>query len=97
LTALLILIQIIQLPLFFKLGYTKAKFANILPFVVIMAGFATIMNVSRDTSGKLDWLWGALSAVTSGGVLVPLVVLALAIAICISYFLSIVFYQKREF
>jgi len=93
LSAIFILIQCIQLPIFFKLGYTKAKVFSILPFAVMMAGymaFMTLKNISTGLASFLDKLAGS-------GLIVPLLIALIVVIVFISYGLSVVFYRKREF
>jgi hypothetical protein len=97
LTALLVIIQIVQLPLFFRLGYTKAKFMSIVPFVVVVSGFAAIMSVLRDASGGLAWLSDYLDNIAKGGVGVPLAVIGLVLCIFVSYNMSLKLYRHRDF
>jgi hypothetical protein len=96
-SAIMIVIQVIQLPLYFKMGYTKAKFLSILPFAALFAGFSAFMSVSRDTPGKLAGLWDFLANIAKNGMIAPLAVLALALVIGLSYSLSLMFYKKRDF
>lgn len=95
-SGIMILVQAIQLPIYFKLGYTRAKFLSVVPFAVFMAGYAALMSMEKESSviAKLS--------VTLAGVLnhVPLTavfILLLALAIYSSYCLSLSAYKKREF
>jgi hypothetical protein len=93
------LVQAIQLPIYFKLGYTKAKFLSILPFVILPLMFAVLgeLNLFGDIfsagliSGLLEWLLENIAVATLLGV-------ALWSAIIfVSYLASISFYTKRDF
>ena len=95
LAAIFIIIQAIQLPFFFKMGYTKAKFLSLVPFVAIMTGYMVFMTASKD-NGIVNQIEGFLIRLTSGA-LVGLAVLALFFICFLSYRLSLSFYKKREF
>jgi hypothetical protein len=97
LSGLLILIQTIQLPIFFKLGYTKAKFMSVVPFALFMGCYAAFMSISKE-SGALAQVTSTLTNILSNNALtIILAALLLALAVCVSYNLSLAFYKKREF
>ncbi|MDR3270831.1 MAG: ABC-2 transporter permease [Peptococcaceae bacterium] len=97
LSALLVLIQTIQLPIFFKLGYTKAKFMSVLPFAIFMGCYSAFMRMTKD-SGALVELSAFFERLLNNGILTAfLAILALVLITYISYSLSLSFYQKREF
>lgn len=93
LSALFILIQAIQLPVYFKLGYAKAKVLSILPFAILMAGFAAFSMLKNVTAG----LAGFLDKLFISGAIVPLLIGVMIAAVLLSYGLSVAFYRKREF
>ena len=95
LAAVFIVIQSIQLPFFFKMGYTKAKLFSIVPFVALMAGYMVFMTASKE-NGIINSIESFLERMTNG-VLVGFAVLALLLICYVSYRLSLVFYIKREF
>jgi len=95
LAAVFVVIQAIQLPFFFKMGYAKAKFFSMVPFVAIMAGYMVFMTASKD-SGMMNQIESKLARLTSGA-LTGLAVLALMFICFLSYHLSLSFYKKREF
>jgi hypothetical protein len=95
LAAAFIVIQSIQLPFFFKMGYTKAKFFSIVPFVALTTGYMVFMTASKE-NGIVSRIESVLEDLTSG-LLVVLAVLALLLICYISYKLSLSFYKKREF
>jgi hypothetical protein len=97
LSGVLVLVQAIQLPIFFKLGYTKAKFMSIVPVSMFMAGYAAFMSMAKE-SGVLAELSDSLANVLSHGDLTAVItVLALAFVVYVSYCLSLSAYKKREF
>lgn len=95
LAAVFIVIQALQLPFFFKMGYTKAKFFSLVPFVALMSGYLAFMSASKD-NGFVSRIEEALERLT-GGALIALVVPALFLVCYCSYRLSLLFYKKREF
>jgi hypothetical protein len=86
-------VQIIQLPLFFKLGYAKAKFLSFIPFCAITAGYLVInRNMQAITAAvyKFTEMVSKPFAYTAAAAV-------LLLAVYISYSLSVTFYGKREF
>jgi len=93
-----IVIQAVQLPLYFKFGYSKAKFFIMIPFVAVMAFFAAFtssMGRSRD-SEFFNQIFGFLKTL-SNGLFIVCVVSAVILVVFVSYRLSLSFYKKREF
>ena len=95
LAALFAVVQAIQLPIYFKYSYTRAKFISLAPFAAIMAVFVVLTTVARD-SEIANQVAGFIAGLNNSG-LVVFAVLALAIAMFASYMLSLSFYKKREF
>jgi hypothetical protein len=93
--ALFAVIQVIQLPFFFKFGYTKARFLSIVPFIAIMAGYVTF--TSMRNSGFSGSITEILTNTLGGGSMIALAILILLLMIFASYRLSLSFYSKREF
>ena len=92
--ALVVVIQSIQLPLYFKMGYAKAKFFSMVPYIAIMVSFvafAAISNINRDSptyvANKLEKAFNYA----------PLLAFALIFLVILSYRISLAFYKKREF
>ncbi|MCL2266804.1 MAG: ABC-2 transporter permease [Treponema sp.] len=88
-----ILMQSIQLPVYFKLGYSKAKFLSVLPIAIILAGyfaFTAFFNVESAVSLFFIDLIGS-------GLLIPLSIMILIFIVLSSVCLSMRFYIKREF
>jgi hypothetical protein len=98
--AFFLLVQAIQLPIFFRLGYAKGKFVSIVPFALIMAAVGAVVGL-RDFSGNPAdpaaipsfFLWASRNALT----IQAAVCLAILAAFFASYRLSLVFYKKRDF
>jgi hypothetical protein len=97
LSGLLVLVQTIQLPIFFKLGYTKARFVSIVPFALFMGCYGAFMSLAKN-SGMLIKVSASLAGILNNGALTAaLAALVLALAVYVSYVLSVSFYSKREF
>ena len=90
-------IQAMQLPIYFKLGYAKAKFAAFLPFglvpllVLILSRLSTQMDFGALFSAAVAWISNNL------GIFGIWCALIWAVGIVLSYFVSVRFYLKREF
>jgi len=97
LAAVFIIVQAVQLPIYFKVGYAKAQFINIIPFVLIGIGYFVILNFYGKDSGSGAAINDALSAFFSSKVWGLAILAVLAILVFISYRLSAAFYNKREF
>ncbi len=93
LSTLFLIVQAIQLCLYFKFGYAKARMMAIAPFIAIMAGGLAINSMSNVPDG----LSRLLVRVTEDRLAIPLVAAFLLAVMMISYSLSLTFYQKREF
>ncbi|MCL2060254.1 MAG: ABC-2 transporter permease [Oscillospiraceae bacterium] len=91
------IIQAIQLPLYFKLNYTKAKIVAYMPFIVfplvVFVGSSFLDdNLAYETiMGWMEWMSvNPLTAALAGGAIWLAIIL-------VSYKASVSFYQKREF
>ncbi len=79
----------IQMPLFFKMGYTKAKFWSMVPFIVVMVLVAAPAFVSA--------LYGVVEFMQSNEtVLIISALLASCLIQFFSYLIAIVLYRKRK-
>jgi len=91
------ILQAFQLPIYFALGYAKAKFAAYLPFLgfpLVILGFSRLLKDSgfmKQLSALPEWIAeNPVIAVLFG------VVFWLAM-MTVSYRLSVSFYKKRDF
>jgi len=91
------LLHAIQLPIYFKLGYTKAKFLTYLPFIILplmvvvfSSFFGDIFSLER-ISGLLDWFAANHLATALTGAVIWFGIMA------ISYRVSLSLYEKRDF
>ena len=95
LAAVFIVIQAMQLPLFFRMGYTKARFFSMVPYVALMTSYMVFMTTSKE-NGIASYTEGILTR-SANGVLFGFAVLILFFICFLSYRLSLSFYKKREF
>jgi hypothetical protein len=91
--ALFMAMQAIQLPMYFKLGYAKAKFMSLVPFFALMVGYMALAGFLGGIAGLSD----AFGKIFSGGFAYLAVGAAFLVIVFISYVLSLAFYRKREF
>ena len=91
--ALFMAMQAIQLPLYFKFGYAKAKFISMIPFAALMAGYMAFTGFLGGLSG----LGETLSGVFAGSFAYIAVGAVFLVIVFTSYRLSLAFYKKREF
>lgn len=97
LAAVFILVQAIQLPIFFKFGYSKAKLFTLIPFCAIMVSYFIITGLSKKMLDLQNLIWIG-DFISKNQVIVILAAIALlGILVYISYNLSLMFYKKREF
>jgi hypothetical protein len=97
LAAAFVVIQAIQLPLFFKFGYTKARFFSLVPFMAVMAlSFAlAAWAQAAGSSGTMPEIFTHWA--NNSTLLALLSVVILSLLVFVSYRLSLSFYRKREF
>jgi hypothetical protein len=79
----------IQMPLFFKIGYTKAKVWSLVPFIAVMA-VVVIPSFVSALSGIIGFMQN------NKGVLIVVGVLASCIIQFLSYQTAVVAYRKRR-
>jgi len=90
-------IQAIQLPIYFKLGYTKTKFLAYLPSIVLPVIILAFSNRFRDVfsveqiNGLLGWFASNFMATAFMGAAIWFAIMAS------SYKTSLSFYKKRDF
>jgi hypothetical protein len=91
------LLQAIQLPIYFKLGYSKAKLLAYLPLIGLpfaLMAFNNLMTVYLSS----DSLTSALLWLNENPLLVALIIMVVwALVMLVSYRMSLLFYSKREF
>jgi hypothetical protein len=97
LSVLMIFTQVIQVPIFFKFGYTKAKFITIIPFAGFMAGYAMFLSMAKAGGAAGESSVFLAGIVNNGTMPVFLTVLVLALSVYVSCSLSFLYYKKREF
>lgn len=90
-------LQAVQLPIFFKLGYTRAKFFAYLPFVGLPLAVLIFTNLLKDTitieqvAHILEWFTTNPQIAALFGAIIWLGLMA------ISYQISLSYYNKRDF
>ena len=90
-------IQALQLPIYFKLNYTKAKFIAYMPFIVLPLAVMVGSNFF-DGVFSLDQIAGLFASIAANPLTAVLLYLAIWFGImAASYRVSVALYQKREF
>lgn len=79
----------IQMPLFFKMGYTKAKIWSLVPFMAVMAVIVIPSFVSA-LSGVVEFMQSNQSILIIGGILASCIIQFL------SYQIAVVAYRKQR-
>lgn len=79
----------LQMPLFFKMGYTKAKIWSLVPFMAVM-GLIVIPSFVPTLSGIIKFMQSHTEVLVIGGILVSCIIQVL------SYNIAVVFYRKRK-
>jgi hypothetical protein len=93
---LMILFELFQLPIYFKMPYTKSKFVALITFGFVGAIMGAFMTSTASYS--YETLIKSANAFFANPVLFGVIIFAiLGIAVIISYSLSVGFYRKREF
>jgi len=93
--AAFIVMQSILLPVYFKLGYTKARFFSMIPFIAMTTGYVAVSALAKDND-IVSRIFNAVSEMNSASLAV-IAVIGLLLLVYISYSLSLSFYKKREF
>ena len=90
-------IQAVQLPIYFKLNYTKAKFVAYIPFIVLPLAIMAGSRFFNDLF-SLDLIAGLFASAAANPLTAVLLCLAIWVGIiATSYRVSVALYQKREF
>ncbi|MDR0249430.1 MAG: ABC-2 transporter permease [Oscillospiraceae bacterium] len=92
--ALAVVAQAVQMPFYFRFGYSKAKIAS-LPFFIIMALFLTLP--AALTEGELAGYLSRLRDFPNIGGITALAAASVALIFFGSYRLSLSLYKRREF
>lgn len=79
----------IQMPLYFKMGYTKAKVLSLIPFLAVMA-LMVIPSFVSSLSGIVDFMQSHIKAMMIIGLLASCVIQLT------SYRIAVRFYRKRK-
>jgi ABC-2 type transport system ATP-binding protein len=90
-------IQAVQLPIYFRLGYTKAKFLTYLPLIALPLVILVFANFLSDAFA-VDVIPGVLAWLAAHVFTAVLLAAALWLVImAVSYTLSLSLYNKRDF
>jgi hypothetical protein len=89
------IVQAIQLPVFFKWGYTKARTASLLSLGILAASAGAALGINDGDARKLFPLLDALESMP--GAAIGIILIGFIALLAISYGLSMAFYKKREF
>lgn len=91
------LVQAVQLPMYFKLGYAKAKFLSYLPFIGL-AFFTIIVTNFLQSSFSLPQILEPFQWLTARPLVAVLLISVIWLGIMVlSYQMSCTFYKKRDF
>ncbi|MEG6615191.1 ABC-2 transporter permease [Peptococcaceae bacterium 1198_IL3148] len=85
----------IYLPIYFKLGYIKSRFINLILFFSLFAGISSIATLLGDSDG-LPNLISFVNSYSELQIAIMIVMLTLAI-LALSYTVSLKVYNSREF
>lgn len=84
------LISAIQLPIYFRAGYTKGRILSMIPFLVIVGGFVILQSFFE----KLEEVLKSILAYGNGIYVVCLIVGVLVMIV--SYYVAVSCYKKRR-
>lgn len=79
----------IQMPLFFKMGYTKAKLWSLIPFAVVML-LVVLPSFVSALSGVLDFAQSHKELFAFACILTSCIILF------VSYHIAVIFYRKQR-
>ena len=90
-------VQAFQIPMYFKMGHAKAKFAAYLPLAALPLGVIAISSV-MNKAGDINALSEVLLWVSENPIIVSIICMVVWVAVMVmSYRISLSFYKKREF
>jgi len=91
------IIQAVQLPIFFRLNYAKAKMLSVLPFLMI--GLLTLLLTTTFGQNAMLFLNNVTANANTSqfAIIAGVIILIWLACLLASYALSVRFYQKRDF
>jgi len=96
--ALFAIIQLFQLPVYFKYGYSKAKLLTFLPFAAIMVGYFLISGFANQLLGDMQLLVNIGNFLATNQIMIlVLIIVVICLAIFVSFKVSVKVYSRREF
>jgi hypothetical protein len=96
-SAVFSIIQAIQMPVYFKLGYNKAKFLIYIPLIAFPMIIAVLSGILKDivslaqVEAALEWAAANMLPAALAAALIWIVIMAVSVK------LSLAFYKKRDF
>ena len=98
LAAIFAVIQLVQLPVFFKYGYTKAKLLTFMPFVAIMVGYFLVTGFAGEMLGGVQILTDIGNFLdTNQLMIIPIILLVMCLVTFVSFKASVKVYAGRNF
>ncbi len=91
------LVQAVQLPMFFKLGYTKAKFLAYTPLVALPVILLLVVTVSQSLLAETQLIGLTAWTMSHLPIVIPLLIVIWMGLMLASFRLSNRFYARREF
>jgi hypothetical protein len=88
----IVLIQALQMPLYFKVGYRKASIMAYLPLFIVIGSVVALASFMPDFFTQ-----AMLEVVAHKGIAAFVGVAAFLIIVLVSYRVALMFYSKREF
>ena len=97
LSAVFVFVQSIQIPMFFKFGYARARFFTVFPLLMFSA-LVTSFIMNAQGNGLPDSVNLLVQDIMNNAWAIgAILITVLAVVVFISYKLSLAFYMKREF
>lgn len=91
------IMQALQLPIYFKLGYAKAKFLAYVPLLIPTFGISAFSLFFKD-SATPEWLANLLEKAAANPFIIVIIGVGMwLVAFGVSYKISLAFYKKRDF
>lgn len=99
-TVIFMVVQFIQYPIFFKMGYMKAKLISYLPYIFITVIFLIVANLAEqlDSSPTFTYIKELLIQIGNNPLVFGIImIIILLILLYVSFLVSKKFYGQREF
>lgn len=96
-TVAVILMSSLYLPIYYALGYAKSRYLNFVVFFGIFFLASALPRLLPEKPGWVDPLLGRLPAVQSDALILVGIGVFVALVMGVSFLLSVLFYERREF